>query len=104
MLRPPSLLGAQTSGFVPFGAGGSVHGDLDEPARKSSPSTLRVAAPAPPVDVAASVPEGEAEAAPWRQAGWEPVASGRVRLVEASVLVAIAGYFALGLVKLAGWL
>jgi hypothetical protein len=30
MLRSPSLLGGQTSGFVPFGAGGSAHGDLDE--------------------------------------------------------------------------
>ncbi len=84
MLRPPSLLGAQTSGFVPFSAGGSVHGDLDE----------AVAAPA----------LAETAAVAWRQRTWAPAASGRVRVVEAAVLAAIGGYFSLGLVKLAGWL
>ena len=41
MLRPPSLLG-QTSGFVPFGSGGSVHGDLDETvAPSSAPASMQ---------------------------------------------------------------
>jgi hypothetical protein len=97
MLRPPSLLG-QTSGFVPFSPGGSVHGDLDETATSSTPSTLRVAPPAPAVEVV------DAEAAPWRQATWTPAATGRVRFVEGAVLAAVCGYFSLGLIKLAGWL
>ena len=84
MLRPPSLLGGQTSGFVPFGAGGSAHGDLDE----------AVATPAPT----------EPGSVAWRQGSWMPAASGRVRVVEAAVLAAIGGYFSLALVKLAGWL
>jgi len=92
MLRPPSLLG-QTSGFVPFGSGGSVHGDLDEAAPTTAPSTPRVASPA-------AAEPGVA----WRQAAWAPAASSRVRFVEAAVLAAIGAYFSLGLVKLVGWL
>lgn len=103
MLRPPSLLGVQTSGFAPFSAGGSMHGDLDEPVGTTrTPSTLRVATP--PVEAAPSPASVDRETVAWRQAVWAPVASGRVRLVEATVLAAIAGYFALGLVRLAGWL
>ena len=92
MLRPPSLLG-QTSGFVPFGSGGSVHGDLDEAAPTTAPSTPRVASPA-------AAEPGVA----WRQAAWAPAASSRVRFVEAAVLAAIGAYFSLGMVKLVGWL
>jgi hypothetical protein len=102
MLRPPSLLG-QTSGFVPFSSGGSVHGDLDETATSATPSTLRVAPPAPAV--AAVAPASvDGEATPWRQATWTPAATGRVRFVEGAVLAAVCGYFSLGLIKLAGWL
>ena len=102
MLRPPSLLGAQTSGFVPFGAAGSVHGDLDEPVGTTyTPTTLRGATPAPAVELS---PSPTSEKVAWRQAVWAPVASGRVRLVEATVLAATAGYFSLGLVRLVGWL
>ncbi len=101
MLRPPSLLG-QTSGFVPFSAGGSVHGDLDETvATTCAPSTLRVATPAVADPVPAPVAAESASA--WRQATWAPAASGRVRFVEAAVLAAIGTYFSLGLVKLVGW-
>ena len=99
MLRPPSLLG-QTSGFVPFGSGGSVHGDLDEAAPTTAPSTPRVASPA-----AADVAPAAAEpGVAWRQSAWAPAASSRVRFVEAAVLAAIGAYFSLGLLKLVGWL
>ena len=101
MLRPPSLLG-QTSGFVPFGAGGSVHGDLDEAAPTAAPSGVRVVAPAT-ADLV-PVPAEAEPAVAWRQDAWAPAASGRVRFVEAAVLAAIGAYFSLGLVKLVGWL
>ena len=97
MLRPPALLGKTTSGFVPFSAGGSAHGELDE---RVAPSALRIATPAADV-VPAPV---AAEPAAWRQATWAPPASGRVRFVEAAVLAAIGAYFSFGLVKLVGWL
>lgn len=100
MFRPDSLLG-QTSGFVPFGAGGSAHGDLDGTVAKAAASTLRVGTPAVADPVPAPV---AAEPAAWRQAAWAPAASGRVRFVEAAVLAAIGAYFSLGLVKLVGWL
>ena len=102
MLRPPSLLG-QTSGFVPFGSGGSVHGDLDETvAPSAAASTPRVATPAAADVLPANTAAQPLEA--WRPATWAPAASGRVRFVEAAVLAAIGAYFSLGLVKLVGWL
>ena len=100
MLRPPALLGKTTSGFVPFGAGGSVHGELDE---RVAPPTLRIGTPAAPAADVAPAPDA-AQPAAWRQATWAPAASGRVRFVEAAVLAAIGAYFSFGLVKLAGWM
>ncbi|HEX2543009.1 MAG TPA: hypothetical protein VHM00_18250 [Caldimonas sp.] len=103
-MRPPSLLGAQTSGFVPFAAGGSVHGDLDEPVRPS-PATSRVRVALPEtIEAAPSRVAAEPASQTWRSAAWAPAASRRVRWVEAVVLAAIGGYFSLGLVKLAGGL
>ena len=103
MLRPNSLLG-QTSGFVPFNAGGSVHGDLDERVADAvAPAALRVATPLP-ADADRAPAEVQPAASPWRQAVWAPASSGCVRAVEAAVLAAMGGYFSLGLVKLAGWL
>lgn len=99
MLRPPALLGKTASGFVPFGAGGSVHGELDE---RVAPLALRIATPAAPAADIARAPDA-AEPAAWRQAPWAPTTSGRVRFVEAAVLAAIGVYFSFGLVKLAGW-
>lgn len=99
MLRPPALLGKTTSGFVPFGAGGSAHGELDE---KVAPPALRVALPATPAADILPAPAA-AEPAAWRQGTWAPASSGRVRVVEAAVLAAIGVYFSFGLVRLAGW-
>lgn len=99
MLRPPALLGKTTSGFVPFGAGGSALGELDE---RVAPPTLRSATPAAPAADIAPAPDA-AEPAAWRQATWARGTSGRVRFVEAAVLAAIGVYFLFGLVKLAGW-
>jgi hypothetical protein len=100
MLRPPSLLG-QTSGFVPFNAGGSVHGELDERVvTAKAPALRRERLPAQ----AAPQPAHADAAAPWHQAAWAPAASGRVRFVEAAVLAAVGAYFSLGLVTLVGWL
>jgi hypothetical protein len=98
MLRSPALLGQTTSGFVPFGAGGSAHGELDE---KVAPPALRIATPAAAGDIVPTTTS--AEPAAWRQGTWTPAASGRVRVVEAAVLTAIGVYFSFGLVKLAGW-
>jgi hypothetical protein len=102
MLRSPSLLGAQTSGFVPFGAGGSIHGDVDEAVRPASAEpALRGASAEPSIEALPSPASTEHATHAWRAATWAPGASARVRVVEAVVLAAIGGYFSLGLFKLA---
>jgi hypothetical protein len=97
MFPKSSLVLAPASGFVAFDGGGAVVAD-----RSSVRSLIRVPAtierPAPPVaDVAAN--EGRRQSAT-RQ----PTFAARTRRVEASLVMALCAYFALGLARLVGWI
>jgi hypothetical protein len=97
MFAQSSLLLAPASGFVAFDGGGAVVAD-----RPSVRSLVRVPAtverPAPPAaDVVAN--EGMRQSATW-----QPAFAERTRRVEASLIVALCAYFALGLARLVGWI
>jgi len=101
MLLKSSFPLARQSGFVAFDGGGATEADMRHDPVESpdtattprlEPELLRAAKPAENV-----VPG-------WREARtWQPSTSVLVRRVEAAAVVAICGYFALGVIGVAGW-
>jgi hypothetical protein len=90
----------QTSGFVAFDSGGTGEAEVR---RKAANAPAVVATPrlepellraAEPVEIANG----------WRESPtWQPPNSRWVRRAEAAVIVALGGYFVLGLAGIAGW-
>jgi len=101
MFLKSSLSLPQTSGFVAFDGGGSCEADVRHKTAQASavviapriePELLRAAEPA--VEFANT----------WHESTtWQPPTSRWVRRVEAALIVALSGYFVLGLVGIVGW-
>jgi hypothetical protein len=97
MLRTSSLFGPLNSGFVPFSSAAPSEALLD--ADPTAPSAAEAEAEAAEVVArAAAAPTVEPLEFQTRPA-WAPASSARIRVVEGAVLVAICGYFALGLLR-----
>jgi hypothetical protein len=101
MFLNSSLSLPQPSGFVAFDGGGTSEVEVRrKPARvpeavvapQLEPEMLRAAEPA--VEIANGWIESPT---------WQPPTSHWVRRVEASVIIALGGYFVLGLVGIVGW-
>jgi hypothetical protein len=99
MLLNSSFPLARSSGFVAFDGGGAAETDVRDTVESAAvvstprlePELLRPAKPAQ-------------DAQGWHESRiWQPLTSALVRRVEAVVVVAICGYFALGLIGAAGW-
>jgi hypothetical protein len=105
MFLKSSLSLPQTSGFVAFDSGGACEAEVR---RKAANPPAVVAAPQPepepePELLRAAEPALEI-AEGWHESPtWEPPTSRWVRRVEAAVIVALGGYFVLGLAGIAGW-
>jgi hypothetical protein len=102
MFLKSSLSLPQASGFVAFDSGGTSETEVRRKTAKApavviapqlEPELLRAAEPA--VEIANG----------WHESPtWQAPTSHRVRRIEAALIVALAGYFVLGLVGIAGWL
>jgi hypothetical protein len=99
MFLKSSLSLPQTSGFVAFDSGGACEAEVR---RKAANPPAVVAAPQPELLRAAEPALEIAEE--WHESPtWQPPTSRWVRRVEAAVIVALGGYFVLGLAGIAGW-
>jgi hypothetical protein len=91
----------QSSGFVAFDGGGTAEPDVR---RETVTAPAIVVVPRlEPELLRAAKPAVEA-ADVWQETPtWQPATGRMVRRVEAALLVAICGYFALGFAGLVGW-
>lgn len=101
MLLNSSFPFARQSGFVAFDGGGSAEAEVRPETAESS--EVVIAPRLEPELLHAAKPAVEA-AQGWRESPvWQPSTSALVRRIESVVVVAICGYFALGLAGVAGW-
>jgi hypothetical protein len=99
MFLKSSLSLPQTSGFVAFDSGGTCEAEVR---RKSVKSPAVVVAPQLEPELLRAAEPAVEIAHGWHEAPtWHPPTSRWVRRIEAAVIVALAGYFMLGLVGIA---
>lgn len=92
----------QASGFVAFDGGGAA-----EPAvkrRAAKPAAVVVSPRLEPERLLAAEPALDVSNEWHGSRTWQPSTGALARRIEAAVIAAICGYFALGLAGVAGWL
>jgi hypothetical protein len=102
MLRNSSFPLTRQSGFVAFDGGGTGEAEVRHEAAEA-PAVISAPRLEPEL-LRATRPAVEAVQG-WRESPtWQPSTGALVRRIEAVVVVAVCGYFALGLAGVIGWL